>query len=454
MKSLTARLSLLFMLASMAVLSIAALLFHQLSEHHFRVLDGQTLHEKAHAAQAIVAQRDAAGFEQLRPQLSALLSGHHDLTALIQQAEGTLLFAVPAPQPIPAPLQGAAEENLREWDDGGRRYRGLAAPLVLADGTPLRLTLLLDVTTHSSFFETLRWWFWGVLGACAALSAALGWAMARSGLRPVRQLTEAATSVSARSLKARLPLEPVPLELQQLVTAFNAMLERLDEAFVRLSNFSADIAHELRTPVASLMTHTEVTLSRPRSPADYQETLYSNLEDLTRMARMIDDMLFLAKADNGLIVPARQPVGLRRLVDKLLDYYQLLAEERGVKLEVAGDGQVMGDQLMLDRAISNLLSNALRYTPDGASIRVTISQEADALVLRLSNPGPTIPADQLERIFDRFYRADPARREGDPGNAGLGLALTRSIVEAHQGRVSCESQRGVTTFELRFPRAA
>ncbi len=451
MKSLTTRLSLLFMLASMGVLSLAAVLFHQLSEHHFKVLDQQTLKEKAHAAQAIIRRSNSGDFDVLRPSLSALLSAHHDLTTLILAADGEVLFADPTPMPVPEDFRRATVRRLWEWETPTQRFRGITARLEVPDGPPLTLLMLLDVTAHASFFETLRWWFWGVLALCGTLSAGLGWAVARSGLRPVRQLTAAATGVSARSLHARLPQERVPTELQQLVEAFNAMLARLDEAFVRLSNFSADIAHELRTPVASLMTHTEVTLSRPRTPTEYQETLYSNLDDLQRMARMIDDMLFLAKADNGLIVPQRQPVSLAAVVTKLFDYYQLLAEERGIALQLEGDGQVMGDRLMLDRALSNLLSNALRYTPDGQAIRVQIGAADEALHLTLSNPGPTIPPDQLGRIFDRFYRADPARREGNPGNAGLGLALTRSIVEAHQGSISCQSLDSVTTFTLSMP---
>jgi two-component system heavy metal sensor histidine kinase CusS len=243
------------------------------------------------------------------------------------------------------------------------------------------------------------------------------------------------------------------LELQQLVSSFNAMLGRLDDAFVRLSDFSADIAHELRTPVSSLMTHTEVILSRKRDIGTYEDNLYSNLEDLKRMSRMIDDMLFLAKSDNGLIIPGSERVALDEVVGKLFDYYQLLADDRGVELKFSGVGSVRGDGLMLHRAISNLLSNALRYTPAGKTIAVKIDQGSTFTTLTLENPGKAIPPAHLEKLFDRFYRADPARREGSPSNAGLGLAITRSIIEAHQGRIYCTSANGWTAFHLEFPRA-
>ncbi|MGE6792155.1 heavy metal sensor histidine kinase [Pseudomonas guineae] len=451
--SLTARMSLMFMLAVIAVLTVAGLSFNQFSRHHFMMLDQQKLDEKLGSTQEILRNtRSQADLKEVLPQLKALLGAHHDLAAIILANDGTVLFAEPQLFNVPEKYRFNRDHGMWEWEQNGHKYRGMTAPVSTADEPALLTVLLiLDVTNHVHFFETLQRWFWIGLVISALVSAALGWVVARGGLRPLRQVTFVATSMSARSLKERIPLEPVPLELQQLVTSFNAMLARLDDAFVRLSNFSADIAHELRTPLSNLMTHTEVVLTQKRNLEAYEDNLYSNLDDLKRMSRMIDDMLFLAKSDNGLIIPQQTSIEFSEVVAKLFEYYHLLADEQGIQLAVTGTGHVLGDKLMLDRAISNLLSNALRYTPAGKTILVTIKSGASAVTLTIANPGETIKPEHLDKLFDRFYRVDPARREGSPSNAGLGLAITRSIVESHRGKIWCTSGDGATVFHMEFP---
>jgi two-component system heavy metal sensor histidine kinase CusS len=382
-----------------------------------------------------------------------LLGAHRDLKAVIKDSAGRVLFADPGPVDVPERFSVIASNAIWEWQDRQQVFRGLTQQITgPALETPLTLVLILDVTQHMYFLDALERWFAIGLIISALVSAGLGWVMARSGLGPLRQVTAVAAGMSAKSLKERIPLAPVPLELQQLVSSFNAMLSRLDEAFVRLSNFSADIAHELRTPVSNLMTHTEVVLSRKRNIEDYEDNLHSNLDDLKRMSRMIDDMLFLAKADNGLIIPEQKKIALQQVIGKLHEYYRLLADEHHIELKLTGSGEVQGDVLMLRRAISNLLSNALRYTPERHAITVSISQTRQSTLLTVENPGETISPEHLGRLFDRFYRADPARREGSPSNAGLGLAITRSIVEAHQGKIWCTSANGQTAFHMQFPR--
>ena len=453
--SLTTRMSLMFMLAVTAVLTVAGVSFNHLSQHHFKMLDQEALNEKLHSTQRILGElKSTDQFGELKPELQALLGAHRNLTAVILDDDGRLLFADPGPLNVPEEFLTTTNNNFWEWQNQEQMFRGLTAQaMVTGRDKPLTVILISDVTEHMFFFETLQRWFWIGLVISALVSAGLGWLVAGSGMRPIRQVTKVAASMSAKSLKERIPLASVPKELQQMVSSFNAMLSRLDDAFVRLSNFSADIAHELRTPVSNLMTHTEVVLSRKRDIEDYEDNLYSNLDDLKRMSRMIDDMLFLAKSDNGLITHENKPIDLLDVVEKLLEYYRLLADERGINLTVSGAGSVRGDVLMLHRAISNLLSNALRYTPEGRTINVDIQQRSTSTFVVVENPGETIAPEHLEKLFDRFYRADPARREGSPSNAGLGLSITRSIVEAHEGKIWCTSSNRKTAFHMEFPNA-
>jgi two-component system, OmpR family, heavy metal sensor histidine kinase CusS len=262
--------------------------------------------------------------------------------------------------------------------------------------------------------------------------------------------------ITANCLDTRISTESVPTELHELVDNFNAMLERLDQSFLRLSGFSADIAHELRTPLNSMLTQTEVALMKDRENADYKDVLFSTLEELRRMSRMVDDMLFLAKADNGMITPDFEDHDLAAVASSVLEYYEYAADEKEIKLAMrcSGATQVSGDNLMLRRAISNMMSNAVRYGESGSTVEIKVSQAEEWVRLEVSNHGPTITPDHIDKLFDRFYRVDTARREGNTLNAGLGMAITRSIVEAHGGSIDCKSADRVTTFEMKLPTAA
>ena len=299
----------------------------------------------------------------------------------------------------------------------------------------------------AAFYEIL----WLAIAAGILSTGLFGWVAARRGLAPIREMTNVAQSITASRLHDRLPKAALPMELVDLAAAFNGMLSRLEESFRRLSEFSSDLAHELRTPIGSLMTQTQVALSRTRSSDEYREVLYSNSEEYERLARMISDMLFLAKSDNGLIVPHSETVDLAIEVRKLFEFYDALAEDQGVRLELTGNGTVDAERLMIRRAISNLLSNAINHTPRGGCVSVRIEPAEDQGVrLSVENPGAGIAEEHLSRLFDRFYRVDPSRQRSTDG-AGLGLAITKSILAAHNGTVHVHSAGGLTRFDIAFP---
>ena len=271
------------------------------------------------------------------------------------------------------------------------------------------------------------------------------------GHAPIRSVSRQIQNITSKDLDVRLDPQTVPIELEQLVLSFNHMIERIEDVFTRQSNFSADIAHEIRTPITNLITQTEIALSQSRSQKELEDVLYSNLEELTRMAKMVSDMLFLAQADNNQLIPEKKMLNLADEVGKVFDFFEALAEDRGVELRFVGDEcQVAGDPLMLRRALSNLLSNALRYTPTEETI-VVRCQTVDHLVqVTVENPGTPIAPEHLPRLFDRFYRVDPSRQRKGEGS-GIGLAIVKSIVVAHKGTVAVTSDVRGTKFVIILP---
>ncbi|MGC3892151.1 heavy metal sensor histidine kinase [Pseudomonas urmiensis] len=442
--SLGSRLALLFAACTAAVSLTAGLLFSHASKHHFIELDQQLLGARLSQLRSQLAGVDSV--DKLATRLPALrgeLSHQADLALRIRGAEGELWF-----QSRPGLPEDAVQPGLATLRADNVDYRSLSVPLDEHAEHAAQLTLFLDITHHQHFLQGMQRLIWLTVGLSALATALLGAWAARRGLRPLRQIGEVAASVSAQSLTTRLPVAQMPEELGQLASTVNAMLQRLDDAFQRLSAFSADIAHELRTPLSNLLTHTQVTLTRPRSLEEYREALHGNLEELQWMAQLVNDMLYLAKADHGLLMPNRQPLDLAAEVDALLDYYAALAEESNVQLLREGAATIEGDRHMLRRALSNLLDNALRFTPQGGTIKVSL---AAGLSITVANTGPAIEAGALQRLFDRFYRADPARREGSSEHAGLGLAITRSIVQAHGGGIRAECEGGWTRFVINLP---
>jgi two-component system heavy metal sensor histidine kinase CusS len=258
----------------------------------------------------------------------------------------------------------------------------------------------------------------------------------------LRELSEKMSRIQADQLNVRLERDGVPGELQGLVDSFNAMAGRLEDSFTRLSNFSADIAHELRTPLTSLITQTQVGLGKARSLDEYRELLYSNLEEQERLAKMVNDMLWLAKSDHGLLKPVHDPLDLAGEINELFDFFGALAEDKQIQLRLTGTAPTIhGDRAMLRRAVSNLLSNAIRHTPSGKEIEVRLAtHSSNEVLISIGNPGPEIPAEYLPLIFNRFYMANPSRKRQSEGT-GLGLAITRSIVEAHGGVIWAENIR-------------
>ena len=278
-----------------------------------------------------------------------------------------------------------------------------------------------------------------------------GWLVANNGLRPLRKFRALATKVSTQDLSPRIRSDQLPLELQELAHSLNVMLHRLDDGVQQLSQFSDDVAHELKTPLNNLIGKAQVTLVRERSKEQYREVLESSVEELERMDRIVSDMLFLAQASHASPALKLEQLSLGSEANRVCEYLEVLAEEAGVATTVTGDAIVLGNRLMVQRAISNLLSNALRHSNTGSTVEIKIlEKDIDIVSLAVTNHGATIESDHLPHLFDRFYRVNGIQ----PRGAGLGLAIVRSVMNLHKGHVAVASKDGRTTFELTFPRHA
>lgn len=397
--------------------------------------------------------------EALRERFANAVSGHHNAQYQISTEDGFVTYATPGSDlkrfaEMSAPVEKIAIDTVAIWQDGGEAYRG-AVLKVAPDSLPGMGTLTITVATginfHLHYLESFRNYLRLIMIVACLISILATWFAVYQGHAPIRRISREMRSIKSDQLHIRLDVGAVPAELVELAMSFNQMLDRLEDVFRRLSEFSGDIAHELRTPITNLKTQTEVALSQTRSVEQYREILYSDLEEYERMAKMISDMLFLAQADNNLLKPELVKIELENEIRILFDYFGAWAEEREVHLDVIG-GQVciLGDRLMIRRSLSNLISNAIRYTSAGSSVTAVLGTDSTHATIRIQNPGSPIPSEHLASLFERFYRPDASRQRSGDG-AGLGLAITKSIIEAHGGKISAHSTEELTTFAISMP---
>lgn len=457
--SLALRLTLLFGVAAAIVFHVFGWVISQSTERHFAAEDSNELKVIARAVQEVLSSiRTVDDLTPLERRFDDILVSHHDASLYIASRNGQTLYASAAPDLSAIPKAddwGTDDPIVRRWSDANHTYTALiqrVREVGPAAGGPHTIVIAVPIDEHLRFLAAFRRTLWLMIAGSIIVLGLMGWIAVRQGHAPLHAIVARIRRISASELDARLPPEDVPTELTDLVVSFNEMLGRVDAAFHRLSNFNADIAHELRTPIANLMTQTQVALSRTRTIDEYREILYSNMEEYGRMAQLVGDMLFLAQTDNQPQIKNVETVDLAGEVRALFEFYESWAEERGLALALEGTATATGDRLMLRRALGNLISNAIRHTPDGGTVRVQLSAPSgDGTVVSVENPGPDIPPEHLRKLFDRFYRVDPSRqRDGD--GAGLGLAIVKSIITAHGGWVGVVSAAGSTSFQITLPK--
>ena len=411
-------------------------------------------HKQATVQQLLIEGRQVHSRDALVHMLGDFLAGHEELSLRVIDGKGRLLF-----------------ENLRQPLSDGRSQRrdfsvNFPPTTALPSAPPLQVSMLLDKRDDEALLRHLAW----TLGLAAVLGSLLvsmaGTWMVRKGLQPLHLLVEQTRQLSAQDLAQhwhkRLDDRDQPQELRPLIAQFNALLDRLAVAYQQMEAFNADVAHELNTPLTTLISSCELALRKPRDATELRDILASNLEDLQRMAGIVADMLFLSHADRGEGARRTPVASLAELAAEVAEFHEAALQEAGVQVQVLGDASAEVDARLLRRALSNLLGNATRYARPGSVIELLIEArpvaqgqvqgQMQAVAVIVRNQGSSIDARHLPRLFDRFYRSDTARAQADR-NHGLGLAIVAAIARMHGGQTLAESADGVTSIGLLLPTA-
>ena len=452
-RSIAFQLILLFTLAAALLLACGLGVFYSIVVSHAFAEDNAVLADKMSALSADLRENGPKAFAE---ELTARRVGEHTpyWIRILDSQHRTVAETPGMARLLPAQIFPTAREPalaLRDRHD----YRTAAKLFSLvafnqnADGQTYTLQMAQDRSSDEQVESNFALLFVSVLSGGVLASALIAIIVTRRGLQPLRQMAKSLGRIGPNQLKERIGSNRWPHELQPLATAFDEMLNRLDDSFTRLSQFSADLAHELRTPIANMLGEAQVALTRDRTAAEYRDTIESAVAECERLSRIVDNLLFVARVDAARESIARKWFDAGAAVKKIAAFYQTVADDHHVTISCSGDGQIYADPDLFERAVGNLLDNALRFTPENGSIQFALSYQDGGFEVAVCDDGCGIAAEHLPRVFDRFYRAESSR--GSDG-AGLGLALVKSIVDLHGGSAKIQSEVGRgTTVELIFP---
>jgi two-component system, OmpR family, heavy metal sensor histidine kinase CusS len=362
-------------------------------------------------------------------------------------------------QQFPTPARTESNHAIAIKGTRGQAFRVTTAsvPVGLPPTKSDTIQIAIDVSQKQELLARYQRWFWAILLGSLVIFPLVGYQIARQGIRPVEEIATTARHISSTNLRERIHPEGYRSELASLAGTFNEMLDRLEESFERISRFSADIAHDLRTPVNNIRGEAEVALARARTLEEYRDVLGSCLEEAVRLSDLIGDLLFLARAENPSPNLRWARVDVGELLGSVRDYYEAAAAEGGISLTTAiGSEPVVAelDRTLMQRAVGNLVANAVAHTPPGGSVVLGANGEVNTIRIDVSDTGGGIPPEDLPRVFDRFFRVDKSRSQAS-GGTGLGLAIVQSIMVLHKGNAEIQSQPGQgTRVTLRIPATA
>ncbi|MEY2555543.1 MAG: two-component system, OmpR family, heavy metal sensor histidine kinase CusS [Verrucomicrobiota bacterium] len=456
-RSIATQLVLLFTLSAALLLSCGLGVFYWIVVRHAFEEDNAVLADKLAAIRIDLKQSD--GINTVDRELKNRRAGEPVVywVRIIDPA-GTVLTETPGmnlllPPNIFAPPQTSAplSRSTKDYQKNGKLFS-----LVTINETVNGQPFLLQVAQDRSADERFRKQFGALLGLALGLgliaSTLVAITVTRRALRPLAEMKRSLERVQPAHLSERIEPAQWPRELQPVVAAFDGMLDRLEDSFTRLSQFSADLAHELRTPIGNMLGEAQVALTRQRSAEEYRSVIESTAAECERLSRIIDNLLFLARAESAEQQVERSSFDGRAALEKMASFYQTAAEDRHVNIACSGEGQIFADPALFNRAVGNLIDNALRFTTDGGNIHILIGTRGGRTEVSVRDTGSGIAPEHLPRVFDRFYRGDASRSSA---GTGLGLALVKSIVDLHGGSARIESELGrETTVTLTFPNQA
>ncbi|WP_296650059.1 heavy metal sensor histidine kinase [Paraburkholderia sp.] len=451
-KTLRARLTVLIVIPTSVVLALSGIALYEALRSRIDATASEQMEStmaalKAHLSDAQSTDEVARHAEVWIDQLH----GHETMEmAIFDMAGNRLLSTSGFPLYPEARSSKAGQPTALAPRQSGIRY--LVAVTRLGTDNFVRVVIQYDGASDAALLRAHAWTIVLIEVLGVVLTAGLAYGIAMVGLSPLRRLVARAEALSSSRLAQPLPELDTSGELKELEHAFNGMQQRLHESFTRLSQFSSNLAHDMRTPLTNLQAAAQVALSAPRTSDEYREVIESSIDEYQRLSRMVDDMLFLARAEDASALGAIKTIDAAAQAQRVAGFYESVAEDAGVTIEVRGQAELDADLLLFQRALSNLLSNALAHAPHGSTVLVDCREDNEAATISVTDSGAGIHAAHLERIFERFYRVDPSRHNSASGT-GLGLAIVKSIMDSHGGRCGVDSQPGVrTTFWLRFPR--
>ena len=451
-RSIASQLILLFTLAAAMLLACGLGVFYWIVVRHAFAEDNAVLGDKVNALQTSFEQR--GGVAAVAAEINATGSQRAPfLVRVLDPAGATIGQTTGMETLLPAKIfSGAASRETAvptEYRVDGKLF-ALTTRRAMAGGQPFTIQVAQDRSSDEQVERRFGILVLVVLSGSIFASVLIAISVTRRGLRPLEEMKHSLERIGPTHLNEHVTSANWPRELQPLATAFDEMLKRLDDSFTRLSQFSADLAHELRTPIANMLGEAQVALSRDRSSAEYRETIESTIGECDRLSGIVDNLLFVARADAAREPVARKRFDARAAVEKIAAFYETIAEDRHVAINCSGQGEISADPALFERAIGNLVDNALRFTPENGSIQIALADHTKDFEVAVSDNGSGIAPEHLPRVFDRFYRAESSR--GSDG-AGLGLALVKSIVDLHGGTARIQSEIGLgTTVSLTFPK--